>query len=279
VLDALAREWGIEVGATLRGGSDSFVAEAVTRTGDPAVLKIQLPGDAGRELETLRLAGGRGYVRLLAADAGRRAMLLERLGPALDSLGLPVAEQIEILCATLRQAWAVPPDPGFMSGAEKADWLAAFIADTWRALDRPCAERDVERALACAAARAAAHDPRDAVLVHGDAHNANALAVPGRPEAFKLIDPDGLFAERACDLAVPLREWSGALLRTGDPARAARERCALLSRLTGVAPRPIWEWGYMERVSTGLLLLQVGREQEGAEMLAVAGALAAAPAP
>jgi streptomycin 6-kinase len=277
VLDALAREWGLAVGAGLHGGSDSYVAEAVTRTGDPAVLKILLPGDGGHVLETLRLAGGQGYVRLLAADEGRRAMLLERLGPSLDSLGLPVRDQVEVLCATLRRAWVVPAEPGFMSGERKAIWLAGFIADTWRALDRPCTEQTVDRALAFASARAAAHDPRDAVLVHGDAHNANALVVPGRTAEFKLIDPDGLFAERACDLAVPMREWSGELLRSGDPAGAARDRCALLSRLTGVAPRPIWEWGFMERVSSGLLLLQVGREEEGAEMLAVADALAAAP--
>jgi streptomycin 6-kinase len=84
------------------------------------------------------------------------------------------------------------------------------------------------------------------------------------------VDPDGLFAERACDLAVPMREYSRELLDAADPAAAARERCAYLSRLTAVEPRAIWEWGFMERVSTGLLCLRIGLEPIGREMLTVA---------
>ena len=33
---------------------------------------------------------------------------------------------------------------------------------------------------------------------------------------------------------------------------------------------PIWEWGFVERVSTGLLLLKVGAREWGREFLAVA---------
>ena len=129
-----------------------------------------------------------------------------------------------------------------MSGAEKATLLGEFVEATWRALERPCSERVIRAALAFAANRAAAFDPARAVLVHGDAHAANALL--DAAGEYRLIDPDGLFAEPACDLAVPLREWPR------EPG--ARERCARLSELTGVAPQPIWEWGYVERVSTGL---------------------------
>lgn len=262
-IESLERDWGVVVGPTLRGGSDAYVAEATTRDGALAVLKLALPGEwASHQIETLLLAGGRGYVRVIEHDHVRQAMLLERLGPSLAALGLPAAEQIEIVCSTLRRAWSVAPDPRFQTGAEKARALAEFIGRTWRALGEPCPERVVERALSYAAARAAAFDPDRAVLVHGDAHGANTLCVPGDEREFKLIDPDGLFAEPACDLAVPMREWSGDL----------HERCAWLSRLTGVDPQPIWEWGFVERVSTGLLALDVGREQLGREMLAVADA-------
>ncbi|HEY6739760.1 MAG TPA: hypothetical protein VI076_13025 [Actinopolymorphaceae bacterium] len=51
----------------------------------------------------------------------------------------------------------------------------------------------------------------------------NALRVPGAPAArqpheYRFIDPDGLFAERAYDLAIPMREWSRELL-AGDTVR------------------------------------------------------------
>ena len=204
-------------------------------------------------------------------------MLLERLGPRLAELGLPVGAQLEIICSTLRRSWAIAPVQSFQSGADRAASLAEFISATWQELDQPCSGAVVERARSFAEARRLAFDSATSVLVHGDAHAENTLRVLDDGTAsdvpFKLVDPDGLFAEPACDLAVPMREYSRELLEARDTLRAARERCALLSRLTGVDPRAIWEWGSIERVSTGLFVLRVGSEQVGRDMLAVAEAL------
>jgi streptomycin 6-kinase len=93
--------------------------------------------------------------------------------------------------------------------------------------------------------------------------------VTGETLRCKFIDPDGLFGEKACDLAVPMRDWSDELL-AGDTLRLCQVRCELLAHLTGVAERAIWQWGYIERVSTGLALLEIGMKSEGAQMLAVA---------
>ena len=204
-------------------------------------------------------------------------MLLERLGPRLAELGLPVGAQLEIICSTLRRSWEISPVQSFQSGLDKAASLAEFIAATWQELDEPCSGAVVESACSFADARRREFDPTTAVLVHGDAHAENTLRVLDDGTAsdapFKLVDPDGLFAEPACDLAVPMREYSRELLDARDTLRAARERCALLTRLTGVDQRAIWEWGFIERVSTGLLALRVGSEQVGSDMLAVAEAL------
>lgn len=275
---ALEREWGMTAGPALHGGSAAYVAAAITAGGSEAVLKIVLPGydSLPNEIRVLGLANGRGYPRLLRAGETRGAILVERLGRPLSRLGLPIAEQIAIICATLERAWARSPEAaGFPTGAEKARWLRDFITVSWTAAGRPCSEQVIERALMYAHAREAAFDPARAVLVHGDAHAANTLAPLHATEpadsGFKLIDPDGLFAERACDLAVPMRGWSAELL-AGDPLRLGRERCALLSRLTGEDAEAIWQWGFVERVSTGLLLIQTGRGREGRESLRVAEA-------
>ncbi|MDP3855034.1 aminoglycoside phosphotransferase family protein [Phenylobacterium sp.] len=270
----LERDWGLAVGATLHGGTGSYVAQAVTREGEAAVLKLGMPGeDVTAEIATLALAEGRGYVRLLRHDAGRAALLQERLGPSLSRLNLSLDDRIAAICRTLKAAWATSPQGlGLMTGAEKARWLGAFIADTWEALDRPCSERAVAQGLAYAERRIAAFDPNTCVLVHGDAHDHNTLQVPGT-DAFKFVDPDGLAAEPACDLAVPMREWSTELL-AGDPLELGLARCARLSALTGVEARAIWEWGVMERLSTGLLATKLTYQPEGREMLAVADAWA-----
>lgn len=270
--DSLAGEWGLALGRTLHGGSAAYLAEATTQAGETAVLKLSPPSEelAG-EIATLTAAGGRGYVRLLRCDPERRALLQERLGASLSSLDLPVDDQIAALCAALSQAWAAEPPQGLTSGAEKARWLAEFIARLWEELDRPCSERAVAQALNYAERRAAAFDPERCVLVHGDAHSDNALAAPGG--GFRFVDPDGLLAEPACDLAVPMREWSEDLL-AGDPRERARLRCARLAALTGMEPEPIWEWGAMERLSTGLLCTQLGYQPTGRDMLKVADACA-----
>lgn len=138
------------------------------------------------------------------------------------------AGQIELLCATPRRAWDVPVPAGLQTGADKVRWLSGFIGATWEELDRPCSRRVVEQALASAEVRGAAFDPQAAVLVHGDAHGTNALRDPKHASGearFKLVDPDGLLAEPAYDLAIPMKEWSRELLG-GDAAKLGRERCA-----------------------------------------------------
>ena len=102
----LEREWGLTVDSALPGGSAAYVAAATTADGTDAVLKLHMPGyDAvADEIRVLRIADGRGYVRLLRSDEARGALLQERLGPRLSQLGLPTKRQIEIICATLERA-------------------------------------------------------------------------------------------------------------------------------------------------------------------------------
>ena len=269
----IERRWDITVGATLTGGTAAYVAEATTRDGAAAVLKVATPpaidgATAFAQMAlTLELAGGHGCARLLARDDERAALLLERLGRSLGELDLSVERELEIICRTVQPVWVrVPRDTPLPTGAEKAHWLSDFIETTWEALDRPCSRGTIDLATAFAAERAAAFDPASAVLVHGDAHRWNTLeAAEG---TFKLVDPEGLVSEPAHDLAIPMREFNRELLE-GDAVRLGRERAQLLGRLTGVNPTAIWQWGFIERVSTGLHTMELGFEG-GHEYLEIA---------
>lgn len=272
----LTAQWDLAVGPVLSGGSESLVAHVHVGEGRAAVLKIGLPGsaDLATEAKVFRLAAGRGYAELLAYDPAHNALLLERLGPALRDTVSAVDDQIQELCRTLQDAWLPLAEPhDLMTGAEKAQWLAAFILEKWQGLGKPCAKPLIDQSLAFCEERAAAHNPANAVLVHGDAHANNALLVTGAQTdgalRCKFVDPDGLFAEKACDLAVPMRDWSTELL-AGDTLRLAHERCVRLAALTGVDERAIWQWGLMERVSTGLHLMEIGMKTEALATLAVA---------
>jgi streptomycin 6-kinase len=263
LVSALEREWTIVAGDAYADSTEAFVCRASCDDGTPAVLKLLVPrsDDAAKnEITALRLTDGEGCVRLLRADEARGALLLERLGRPLHQLGLPMRRRHEILCSAAAKVWRPAPGCGLPSGAEKARLLAEFIAAAWEELDRPCSARAVEHALACAERRAAAHRDERAVLVHGDVHQWNALEAD---RAFKLIDPDGLHAEPEYDLGIVMREDPVELLE-GDPY----ERARWLAARTGLGPTAIWEWGVVERVSTGLLATKVGLQPVGRAMLA-----------
>ena len=267
---ALEEEWGLAVGRPYGDATEAYVAEAVLADGTPAVLKLLVPRSreaARHEITVLRLAAGDGCVRLLRADEGRGALLLERLGPSMRDLGLPFEERLERLCETAARLWRPAGDAGLPTGAEKGRWLVEHITRLWEELDRPCTERAVDHAVACAERRIAAHDDERAVLVHGDVHQWNALQADG---GFKLVDPDGLLAEPEYDLGILMREDPVELL-AGDPHARARH----LAARTGLDPEAVWEWGVVERVSTGLLGVQVDLQPVAGEMLHAADVIAA----
>ena len=259
-VEELAQRWNLTFGRVFEDATEAFVVEA----GVDTVLKVGLPtAERASELTVLRLAAGDGCVKLLAADDELGAMLLERLGRTLHTLELPVQQRHEILVDTAQRVWRRAPRAALPSGADGARSLAAFIPEAYVAAGRPCTERAIEHALACAAAREAAHDDARAVLVHGDVHEWNVLEAA---DGWKLVDPDGLLAEPEYDLGVIMRE--------NPDEDDLLTRASWLAARTGLDPVAIWEWGVAQRVSTGLLATRIGLQPVGAQMLARADEVA-----
>jgi streptomycin 6-kinase len=271
---AQADRWGLEIGKSFRGGTAAFVTAATDRSGRACVLKVAMPlamdadDSFGRSVLVHRIAGGRGFAELLEHDESTPAMLLERLGPNLDDLGMSLPQILETIGTTMRSFWRpVADDCGLPTGAEKATWLADYITASWDELGRPCGREVVDRAVAYCDERAAAFDPSQAVLVHGDGHGWNTL--DAGHGAFKFVDPEGLWSERAHDLSVPMREYNHPLL-AGDTLRLVRERAELLASWCEVDPESVWQWGFIERVSTGLANVRDFEGDEGMAFLEVA---------
>ena len=268
VVDSLAREWSLMIGASFAGGHAALVVGVTLVDGTPAVLKIGVPGrDIRHEATVLRLADGEGCAKLLGEDLGRRAILLEHLGaPMYDIVADPFSRH-DLLCEVAIRLWrSISPDVDLPTGAKLAEQYADWLPRLWEQGGRPCSPAAVADALDCMDRRRLAHDDRTAVLVHGDIHEMNALQA--RDGSYKLIDPGGLRAEPACDL--------GTIVRCnpdlGDDLWARTER---LASRTGVDATAIWEWGTIHRVVSGVYACSIGFQPFGDLLLAEADRLTA----
>jgi len=264
LINDLEARWSIQVEADLAGGTEALVLAASTSDGRPVVLKLGQPDSLAQEIRALEIAGGIGYAQMLAADRDNDALLLERLGEKLVDSGRADAEQLEIVVSTVRQTWLPVVDPtDLMTGAEKARWHIDWLENQWPALGEPCPRAIIDQGIAFSRARAEAFDPEASVLVHGDSHAWNTLAVPGEADAFKLVDPDGYFMEPAYDMGISMREWIDEYL-AGDAVKIGRSRVAQLSTLAGLPETPIWQWGFIEVISTALVYSQLGESASAA---------------
>ena len=273
LLAELEQAWELSIGQPLSGGSSAYVAPVQTVRGT-AVIKIAMPRRDGlygfeQELDTLLRADGRGYVRVFKFDYERRAVLLEQLGPSMHENTFEPKQAIPLLCQTLQHAWLVPPgaDQTMNASEYKAQTLAQLIRELWDNLERPCSEHIVSQALEFARRRLDAFDPCRCVVVHGDPHPANALLVGaprlGAESGYVFVDPEGFLCEPAYDLGVVLRNWNEELLAAADPLAVAHEYCQLLATESGLDEASIWEWGFIERVASGLYLCAYGSSEHG----------------
>jgi streptomycin 6-kinase len=268
LVDSLAREWSLMIGASFAGGHAALVVGVTLLDGTPGVLKIGAPGrDIRHEATTLRLADGQGCVKLLGENMHQRALLLERLGaPMYDIVADPFSRH-DLLCGVASRLWrSISPDVDLPTGAKLAEQYAEFLPRLWERTGRPCSPAAVADALDCMDRRRLAHDDRTAVLVHGDIHEMNALKASDG--SYKLIDPGGVRAEPACDL--------GTIVRCnpdlGDDLRARTEK---LASRTGVDATAIWEWGTIHRVVSGVYARSIGFQPFGDLLLAEADRLTA----
>ena len=182
--------WALKLDEPFENLSYNLVMPGRNALGAEIVLKVGVPC---RELRTeaaaLELFAGRGAVRLLADDAPRGILLLERVTPGRPLQELQADAEATRTAATLmRRLWrAVPPAHTFPT---LAVWFRAFQKlrqqfDGGTGPFPPDIIARAERVFAELNAATARH-----VILHGDLHHMNILS-SGRGD-WLAIDPKGL---------------------------------------------------------------------------------------
>ena len=275
VIDCIAKEWSLSLEQILEGGSEAFVAKCALSNQEKGILKLFMPQLEGnpefeQQVEALRVVNGAGYVKLLKYDAKRKAVLLECLGEPLSESDYSIRDQMKIICGLLKKTW-IPLDEKqeLRLMGQLIGWFQDFILSTWEKLEQPCSKEIIERALLFLESRRKSLSSYQSVLVHGDPHADNILKTLDSNElSYKLIDPDGILGEPAYDLGILVREWVEELVDA--PLEKALERVLLLHNETGVEKQSIWEWAFIQSVSTGLFLKVIQEHGLGDSLLRIA---------
>lgn len=224
----------------------NFAAPARGDGGRDVVLKLGVPSRELRtEIAALRHYDGHGAARLLAADAERGSMLLERLLP-----GTPLSEVVDDAEATLAAAdvmrqWRRPP-PAEHDFPTVGDWARGFerVRARFDGGTGPLPARLVTMAESRYAELLASSEPP--VLLHGDLHHDNILRA--ERQRWLAIDPKGVIGEPAYETGALLRNPMPQLLQSSDPKRVLARRVDLLAERLGFDRQRIVEWGAAQAV-------------------------------
>jgi streptomycin 6-kinase len=231
-LAALEHRWRLRPCGPL-GGADascSYLAAVKREDGTPAVLKIGMPHMEGEhEIAGLRFWDGNPTVRLLLADEGLHAMLLERCQPGTALGSLPESEQDTVVSRLLHRLWRLPPGPLFRPlSALTAYWSQQTLAQSTEWCDSGLVREGL---------RLFDELPRSApetVTLATDLHAGNILRAEREP--WLVIDPKPFVGDPAFDATQHLFNCPGRLRAD------ARGTIRHFARLLGVDHERVRLW-------------------------------------
>lgn len=192
-----------ELGEPFADSSVSLVLPAELPDGRPVVLKLQFPHrESDHEADALELWSGDGAVQLVAHDADRSALLLERCLPGVHLSTKRPDEAIPVLAGLLPRLWKPAGKPFTPLREEAALWRQGLV-ERWEAAGQPFERQLLEAA--SEALRDLADTQGEQVLIHQDLHGDNVLAAEREP--WLVIDPKPLVGEREFAVAPIVRSY------------------------------------------------------------------------
>lgn len=238
--DVLA-DWDLELAGEPRTGWTALVVP-VRRDGVPLALKLVWPHiEARDEPLVLRHWDGRGAVRLVAADPGRGALLLE----ALDATRDLESVEVDTACAVAGGVLAklhLPAPAGLRSLSDFARDQIGKLEAAQGLLPRRMVERTAGLVRELTSESAC-----DATLVHTDLHYRNVLhSLPGsdRPD-WLAIDPHPMAGHPGFEVQ-PLLRNRVAELGTGSTFRyLVRRRLEIVCEVAGIDEDEALAWTYV----------------------------------
>jgi streptomycin 6-kinase len=234
--------WALSFDGSPWHGENALVLP-VRRDGEQAALKLTWPHpEARHEHLALRLWGGRGAVRLLAAAPSAHALLLERLDGDRDLTAVPVLDACEVI-GSLVTVLDRPATPQLDTVQGRAVRWKVQLSGPNPLVPRRLTEQALATLLELLDDAPA---PR---LVHEDLHDLNVLAPldPARGE-WLAIDPKPVAGEWAYAVAPIVWNRADALARAHNLRGHARLRADVVTDAAGLDPDRVRAWTFVRLV-------------------------------
>lgn len=244
-------EWELTIDGDPMHGMAALVLPVRRRDGAAAVLKVTWPHDeAEHEHLALQHWGGHGAVRLLAANPGRWAMLLERLNSDRDLGDVPIDEACRVIGDLLQQL-----DHPALPQLSRLSAEGARMVERFSSAPPAIPRRFAEQASALLP-DLVTDDAIDSRMVHTDLHYRNVLAADRQP--WLAIDPKPLAADPAFAVAPALwNRWEEAVA-SGDLRRHLRRRLSIICDTAGLDPERAKAWSIVREVQMALWAVEDG---------------------
>ncbi len=273
IIAECGRRWSLTF--TGEGGAPSwnYVVPGVTSEGAPVVLKVGYPAhEVQHEIDALAHYDGRGAVRLLEADPGIGALLLERLLPGTPLSSISDEDEVTVIVASLmRELWRPAPAEHTFPSVE--DWARGLVKlrQKFDGGTGPLPVDLVARAEGLFSELLPSQ--ADRVVLHGDLHHENILRSQRRP--WLAVDPKGVVGEPCYETGALLRNPWGRLMSWPDLPRAQARRIVILSDLLGLDRERIRGWAVAQAVLSAWWCVEEA-DSGWKNVIACAEALAAA---
>lgn len=273
LLAGLEHRWNVRVTGLVPDLSYNVVAFAESADGAACILKLSPPSaDIAREIAALRLYDGDGTCRLLEADSGAAALLLERVLPGASLWSTDCADPRADEAATrsaaqlMRQLWRpVPADNPFRTLASWTRAIPAYLAAETGPLPRALVRR-------AEGLRRELLETESKVLLHADLHHGNILRA--ERQAYLAIDPKGIVGPRGYEVGPFLENPTPRLSSQPALRNILARRVEVFAETLELPANEVAAWSFVHAVLSACWSAEDhGEGWEAA--LAVAGALAA----
>jgi streptomycin 6-kinase len=256
LLEDILERWSLTLEAPLPDLGYHYLAYVRTSRGRGAVLKLGVPDrELGTEIRFLQAADGDPVVRLLQADPGRGALLLDRVRPGRPLTTLEDDQEAARIGARLIRKVPLPV-PAEHDYPSLSDWIQAFsrLRARFEGGSGPLPDWVLARAEGLYAdLTAQGPEPR---LLHGDLHHANILW--DQEDGWVVIDPKGVIADPAYEAARFQHNPIPTVLSQDRPVEFVRRRLLILEEVLGFERRRLLGWAYVDAVLSACWSLEEG---------------------